>query len=101
MANDLVETLKRWCGEYASRLARDGVTIDFVESEDGSGGRVDLWAVQRVARATVWRRGYCDLEVLDAESGAQIEYQHHDAVDERQLESLLMTLARRLAAPAS
>jgi hypothetical protein len=100
----LVTALRRWCSTNCDRLTETGITTQYVESphaydhaaQDRS-AVVDLSTDLAIGRATVWNRGFCDLELLSIPTGEQILSRHHEDVGGINLWALLDDLARRMA----
>lgn len=98
MTLDIVAALRRWCTDERGRLASNGITVECVESKGGIGSAwVDLESTRRIARATVWNNGLCDVEVLEFKTGAQLCYEHFEEVYEQRLRVLLADIAHRVA----
>jgi hypothetical protein len=100
----LVNALRRWQSASRDRLSEIGITMTYLESpvlDDRSTANdrsavVDLTTELVVGRATVWNRGFCDLELLAVPTGEQILYRHHEKVGGIDLWALLDELARRM-----
>jgi hypothetical protein len=100
----LVDALRRWHSASRDRLAEIGITMTYLESPSlgnptiaaDRSALVDLTTELAIGRATVWNRGFCDLEVLAVPTGRQILGRRDENVSGIALWALLDELARRM-----
>ena len=103
----IVDALRRWHSAKCDQLIKAGIGASYLDSprvDDRAtvgdrSARIDLDSELVIGRATVWNRGFCDLELLAVHTGEQILYRHHESVSGIRLWALLDELADQMASP--
>jgi hypothetical protein len=91
--------MKTWCDNNRLSLIGDGVAVEFSSTPDGDppSARIDLESLEILGRVTGWEGGLCDLELISAESGDQIMWEHREHVDSQNVGQMLTEFVGKLS----
>jgi hypothetical protein len=93
----VLDALHLWFAKQQEKLSTLGLKIELVRSGEGAqSAQIEFESASLLGRATVWRAGFCDLELLNIELDSQILYSHHDQITPCRLKMLLDEFAMQM-----
>ncbi|NBD12869.1 immunity protein TriTu family protein [Corallococcus silvisoli] len=95
MGMGLIDMHRSWSSDRGPGFASKGIVVSFVEGGPAS-AYVDFESELTMGRVSLWENGLCDVELLSAETGEQVLYQHHEGVGVDRLVLLLEGLVERI-----